>query len=106
MADFDPDPSGFLILADDYTHTDTQSRPATEQEAEPGLAGLVSSPLENETVLRDGAARLLRTNGKCLRCIEKPFVLRSSDRGVSKHERFFNGPPRPDQVHADRGPAR
>jgi hypothetical protein len=47
------------------------------------LAELIS-PLKKEAALRDGASRLLRANGKGLRHIEKPLVLRSSVRSVSK----------------------
>ena len=51
----------------------------------------VSSPLKKAAALRDGAPRLLSANGKGLRRNEKPLVLRSSVRSLSKHERFFNG---------------
>ena len=49
-----------------------------------------SSPLKKAGALRDGAARLLRANGNGLVGQRNPFVLRSSVRSVSKHDRRFS----------------
>jgi hypothetical protein len=54
-----------------------------------------SSPVTKGGALRDGAARLLRASGKTLVGQGKPFVLRSSVRSVSKHDRLSQWAARP-----------